>query len=174
LQPQPDHTTYEAPSSHTFSPNGLQDNSSEDILPIIPNDSSDVLSWSPPSPSSTESAETISLVETTLHISPDGMTSSKPEVPPSPSIVSLLTTMMVHIPDSNNEGSTYPHLSEDRTKGLNTTYSNQSIASAMGDDLQRSHWRVGNWTECSTSCGLGAMWRSVVCTARGNNTCDVS
>ncbi|XP_073474360.1 A disintegrin and metalloproteinase with thrombospondin motifs 7 [Aquarana catesbeiana] len=178
LQPAPDQTTYQTPSSRTFSPqtekNSLQDNSSQDILPNMSKDSSDVLSSSSPSPSSTDSAEIISLVRTTLHTRPDGMTSSKPEVPPSPSIVPFLTTITMHIPDSNNGESTYPHLNEDRTKGLNTTYSNQSISSPMGDELQRSHWRVGNWTECSTSCGLGAMWRTVACTAEGNNTCDAS
>lgn len=157
LQPGPDQTTHQTPSSRTFIPqtekNGLQDNSSQDILPSVPKDSSDVLSRSPPSPPSTDSAETISLVRTTLHTRPDGMTSSKPEVPPSPSILPFLTTVTMHIPDSNNGESTYPHLSEDRTKGLNTTYSNQSTSSPMGDDLRRSHWRVGNWTEVSLRDG---------------------
>ncbi|KAM4749056.1 A disintegrin and metalloproteinase with thrombospondin motifs 7 [Rhinophrynus dorsalis] len=37
---------------------------------------------------------------------------------------------------------------------------------------QNSHWDVGNWSECSTSCGLGAMWRPVRCKADGNETCD--
>ncbi|XP_018422895.1 PREDICTED: A disintegrin and metalloproteinase with thrombospondin motifs 7-like [Nanorana parkeri] len=176
-QPGPDQTAYATTSSQTFSPqkeNSLQDNFSPDFLPSKPKYSLDVFSWSSSTPSSTDSAEIISTVKTTLHASSDGMTSSNPYVTPSPPTVPFLTTVLMHIPDPNNEGSMYPHLSEDKTKSSNTTSSNRFILSPVGGDLQRSHWNVGNWTECSTSCGLGAMWRSVMCMAEGNNTCDTS
>ncbi|KAG7481568.1 hypothetical protein MATL_G00067570 [Megalops atlanticus] len=32
-------------------------------------------------------------------------------------------------------------------------------------------WVVGNWSECSTSCGLGAMWRTVVCSSSQESDC---
>ncbi|KAM5171006.1 A disintegrin and metalloproteinase with thrombospondin motifs 7 [Mantella aurantiaca] len=176
-QPGPDQT-YEIPSSRTFSPqkekNRIQDNYFLDILPGTPEVSSNVYSWSSPSPSFTDSAETTSSVKTILHTSLDGMTSSKSQVTTSSSTLPFLTTVMMPILDSNNEENTYPHLNENRSKALNTTYSKHSFFSPVGNDLKRSHWKVGNWTECSTSCGLGAMWRSVVCTAEGNNTCDTS
>ncbi|KAM9446411.1 A disintegrin and metalloproteinase with thrombospondin motifs 12-like [Clarias gariepinus] len=33
-------------------------------------------------------------------------------------------------------------------------------------------WVVGNWSECSTSCGLGAVWRSVVCSSGRDPDCS--
>ncbi|XP_053530456.1 A disintegrin and metalloproteinase with thrombospondin motifs 12 isoform X2 [Ictalurus punctatus] len=33
-------------------------------------------------------------------------------------------------------------------------------------------WVVGNWSECSTSCGLGAVWRSVVCSSGQDSDCS--
>ncbi|KAK6313416.1 hypothetical protein J4Q44_G00167630 [Coregonus suidteri] len=32
-------------------------------------------------------------------------------------------------------------------------------------------WVVGNWSECSTSCGLGAMWRPVLCSSQHESDC---
>ncbi|KAM4677814.1 A disintegrin and metalloproteinase with thrombospondin motifs 7 isoform 2-T2 [Discoglossus pictus] len=46
----------------------------------------------------------------------------------------------------------------------------QQLPSLDSRDAQKSYWEVGNWSECSTSCGLGAMWRSVVC--RAGESCD--
>ncbi|TRY71432.1 hypothetical protein DNTS_011669 [Danionella cerebrum] len=33
-------------------------------------------------------------------------------------------------------------------------------------------WEVGNWSECSTSCGLGAVWRSVSCSSEREEDCS--
>ncbi|XP_048854244.1 A disintegrin and metalloproteinase with thrombospondin motifs 12 isoform X1 [Brienomyrus brachyistius] len=33
-------------------------------------------------------------------------------------------------------------------------------------------WVVGNWSECSTSCGLGAMWRAVTCSSPQEALCS--
>ncbi|XP_030647560.1 A disintegrin and metalloproteinase with thrombospondin motifs 12-like [Chanos chanos] len=35
-------------------------------------------------------------------------------------------------------------------------------------------WIVGNWSKCSTSCGLGAVWRSVLCSAPQETDCDIT
>ncbi|KAL0979145.1 hypothetical protein UPYG_G00181320 [Umbra pygmaea] len=32
-------------------------------------------------------------------------------------------------------------------------------------------WVVGNWSECSTSCGLGAVWRPVLCSSQQDSDC---
>ncbi|XP_021551713.2 A disintegrin and metalloproteinase with thrombospondin motifs 12 isoform X2 [Neomonachus schauinslandi] len=34
-----------------------------------------------------------------------------------------------------------------------------------------AYWIVGNWSECSTSCGLGAYWRSVDCSTGTDSDC---
>ncbi|XP_004738116.2 A disintegrin and metalloproteinase with thrombospondin motifs 12 isoform X1 [Mustela putorius furo] len=34
-----------------------------------------------------------------------------------------------------------------------------------------AYWIAGNWSECSTSCGLGAYWRSVECSTGRDSDC---
>uniref|UniRef100_A0A803TW16 ADAM metallopeptidase with thrombospondin type 1 motif 7 n=1 Tax=Anolis carolinensis TaxID=28377 RepID=A0A803TW16_ANOCA len=35
-------------------------------------------------------------------------------------------------------------------------------------------WEAGNWSECSTTCGLGAMWRTVRCSAGKEEDCSAA
>ncbi|KAJ7994680.1 hypothetical protein DPEC_G00251990 [Dallia pectoralis] len=35
-------------------------------------------------------------------------------------------------------------------------------------------WRAGDWSACSTSCGLGAIWRQVICSAGLDSDCDLA
>ncbi|XP_036391450.1 A disintegrin and metalloproteinase with thrombospondin motifs 7 [Megalops cyprinoides] len=37
-----------------------------------------------------------------------------------------------------------------------------------------AYWTTGSWSACSTSCGLGAIWRSVLCSAGNDSHCDPS
>uniref|UniRef100_A0A671KWA6 A disintegrin and metalloproteinase with thrombospondin motifs 7-like n=1 Tax=Sinocyclocheilus anshuiensis TaxID=1608454 RepID=A0A671KWA6_9TELE len=37
-----------------------------------------------------------------------------------------------------------------------------------------AHWKKGNWSACSTSCGLGAIWRSVSCSTGDGSDCDLA
>ncbi|CAK6950782.1 LOW QUALITY PROTEIN: A disintegrin and metalloproteinase with thrombospondin motifs 12 [Scomber scombrus] len=32
-------------------------------------------------------------------------------------------------------------------------------------------WVIGNWSECSTTCGIGAIWRKVMCSTQNDNDC---
>ncbi|XP_031426378.1 A disintegrin and metalloproteinase with thrombospondin motifs 12 isoform X2 [Clupea harengus] len=52
-----------------------------------------------------------------------------------------------------------------------------STTSAYGNLNARDHigmdvfWVVGNWSECSTTCGLGAEWRALVCSSPQEADC---
>ncbi|XP_054468557.1 A disintegrin and metalloproteinase with thrombospondin motifs 7 [Anoplopoma fimbria] len=35
-----------------------------------------------------------------------------------------------------------------------------------------SYWVTGNWSACSTSCGLGAIWRTLACSTGSDSDCD--
>ncbi|CAL8243896.1 unnamed protein product [Lota lota] len=47
---------------------------------------------------------------------------------------------------------------------LPTPASNQTTVAA--------YWVVGNWSSCSTSCGLGAIWRRLACSTGTDSECD--
>ncbi|XP_070684446.1 A disintegrin and metalloproteinase with thrombospondin motifs 7 [Pempheris klunzingeri] len=35
-----------------------------------------------------------------------------------------------------------------------------------------AYWVTGNWSTCSTSCGLGAIWRTLACSTGSDSDCD--
>lgn len=37
-----------------------------------------------------------------------------------------------------------------------------------------AHWVPGNWSACSTSCGLGAIWRTLACSTGSDSDCDLA
>ncbi|XP_078533403.1 A disintegrin and metalloproteinase with thrombospondin motifs 12 isoform X2 [Lissotriton helveticus] len=37
---------------------------------------------------------------------------------------------------------------------------------------QQAFWIMGNWSECSTTCGLGAVWRDVYCSTMNSSHCQ--
>ncbi|XP_028614761.1 A disintegrin and metalloproteinase with thrombospondin motifs 7 isoform X2 [Grammomys surdaster] len=39
---------------------------------------------------------------------------------------------------------------------------------------KNASWQVGNWSQCSTTCGLGAIWRLVRCSSGHDEDCTLS
>lgn len=39
---------------------------------------------------------------------------------------------------------------------------------------KNASWQVGNWSQCSTTCGLGAIWRLVRCSSGNDEDCTLS
>lgn len=44
--------------------------------------------------------------------------------------------------------------------------------SASTQATTTAYWVTGNWSACSTSCGLGAIWRTLTCSTGSNSDCD--
>nr|XP_019955083.1 PREDICTED: A disintegrin and metalloproteinase with thrombospondin motifs 7 [Paralichthys olivaceus] len=44
--------------------------------------------------------------------------------------------------------------------------------SAATPPTTAAHWVAANWSACSTSCGLGAIWRSLACSTGSDSDCD--
>ncbi|XP_029797138.1 A disintegrin and metalloproteinase with thrombospondin motifs 12 [Suricata suricatta] len=73
----------------------------------------------------------------------------------------------------NQTQSSEPVLTEEDAKsliaeGFLLNASNYKQVSTGGSP---AYWVVGNWSECSTTCGLGAYWRSVECSTQIDSDC---
>ncbi|XP_066471221.1 A disintegrin and metalloproteinase with thrombospondin motifs 12 [Tiliqua scincoides] len=42
----------------------------------------------------------------------------------------------------------------------------------LGSSHSEVYWVLGNWSKCSTTCGVGAFWRSVECSTKNDADCD--
>ncbi|XP_050970725.1 A disintegrin and metalloproteinase with thrombospondin motifs 7 [Labeo rohita] len=48
------------------------------------------------------------------------------------------------------------------------------VMPSLSPSASPAHWKKGNWSACSTSCGLGAIWRSVSCSTGDDSDCDIA
>ncbi|KAM9392813.1 A disintegrin and metalloproteinase with thrombospondin motifs 12-like [Pholidichthys leucotaenia] len=80
--------------------------------------------------------------------------SSRAQKPPSKS-------KAVH-PKSQNQQSGHPKSSSNSDKN------NLKTREKVSMDV---FWVVGNWSECSTTCGIGAIWRTVKCSSQTDEDC---
>uniref|UniRef100_A0A3P9NKJ1 ADAM metallopeptidase with thrombospondin type 1 motif 7 n=1 Tax=Poecilia reticulata TaxID=8081 RepID=A0A3P9NKJ1_POERE len=46
------------------------------------------------------------------------------------------------------------------------------VQTSASPDAGPAFWVTGNWSTCSTSCGLGAVWRTLVCSTGSESDCD--
>ncbi|XP_067401591.1 A disintegrin and metalloproteinase with thrombospondin motifs 12 [Emydura macquarii macquarii] len=62
------------------------------------------------------------------------------------------------------------HSTVSERKLLNATELDYArMSSSLHDDV---HGIVGNWSECSTTCGVGAFWRHVECSSKNESDCQ--
>ncbi|XP_042344921.1 A disintegrin and metalloproteinase with thrombospondin motifs 12 [Plectropomus leopardus] len=54
---------------------------------------------------------------------------------------------------------------------VSSSVSDQSNLMAREPVSMDLFWVVGNWSECSTTCGIGAIWRTVVCSSQNDEDC---
>ncbi|XP_026096265.1 A disintegrin and metalloproteinase with thrombospondin motifs 12 [Carassius auratus] len=52
-----------------------------------------------------------------------------------------------------------------------TTTDDYGNLNARDPISRNAFWKVGNWSDCSTTCGLGAVWRSVACSSEREEDC---
>ncbi|XP_055070874.2 A disintegrin and metalloproteinase with thrombospondin motifs 7 [Misgurnus anguillicaudatus] len=55
-----------------------------------------------------------------------------------------------------------------------TSSDSSSSSRLVPSSSSPANWRQGNWSACSTSCGLGAIWRSVSCSTGNETDCDLA
>ncbi|XP_074788776.1 A disintegrin and metalloproteinase with thrombospondin motifs 12 [Athene noctua] len=79
------------------------------------------------------------------------------------------------LPDTSTQSSALEHALRKQSATsegvlMNVTENSHLIASNKlpGD----AYWIVGNWSECSTTCGMGAFWRHVECSSKNTSHCQ--
>ncbi|XP_069736178.1 A disintegrin and metalloproteinase with thrombospondin motifs 12 isoform X3 [Phaenicophaeus curvirostris] len=84
----------------------------------------------------------------------------------------------IRLPDtitSNTQSSVLEHAVRNQSATLEgvltnvTEISHLLTSSSLPAD---AYWVVGNWSECSTTCGLGAFWRHVECSSGNTSHCQ--
>ncbi|XP_042681558.1 A disintegrin and metalloproteinase with thrombospondin motifs 12 [Centrocercus urophasianus] len=81
-----------------------------------------------------------------------------------PDIVTSSTQLLVNKHALKNHMETSERIVMNVTESSLLTISN----SLPGD----AYWIVGNWSECSTTCGMGAFWRHVECSSKNVSHCQ--
>ncbi|XP_053277786.1 A disintegrin and metalloproteinase with thrombospondin motifs 12 [Pleuronectes platessa] len=72
-------------------------------------------------------------------------------------------------PSSRAKGSKNPN--QRPGSPVSSSPSDQSPGMARQPVSRDISWVVGNWSECSTTCGIGAIWRTVVCSSPNDEDC---
>ncbi|NXI45019.1 ATS12 metalloproteinase, partial [Galbula dea] len=113
------------------------------------------------------------------------------EVTTPQALGTVMTTVFGHVPRAHSENrgemklpnivtsstqlSAHEHVLSNRsvtpeTVLMNGTENSRLITSnnLPGD----AYWIAGNWSECSTTCGMGVFWRHVECSSRNTSLCQ--
>uniref|UniRef100_G3NKU5 ADAM metallopeptidase with thrombospondin type 1 motif, 12 n=1 Tax=Gasterosteus aculeatus aculeatus TaxID=481459 RepID=G3NKU5_GASAC len=105
-----------------------------------------------------------------------------PNVASSRSTVTIVKLKKPAVTPNKNNPS--PRAKKPSSKGSHSKGQNQQAESAMSSSISDQSnlrarepismdvfWVVGNWSECSTTCGIGAIWRTVVCSSQKDEDC---
>ncbi|XP_009893025.1 PREDICTED: A disintegrin and metalloproteinase with thrombospondin motifs 12 [Charadrius vociferus] len=122
--------------------------------------------------------------------SPTSHTTTKIPKPESAS-VTVMPTVFGHVPRDQTDNRREMKLpdtvtSSTQSSALEHALRNQSTTSegVLTNVTETSHlitsnnlpgdsyWIVGNWSECSTTCGIGAFWRHVECSSGNTSHCQ--
>ncbi|XP_029296255.1 A disintegrin and metalloproteinase with thrombospondin motifs 12-like [Cottoperca gobio] len=73
--------------------------------------------------------------------------------------------------NSSSKGSGSKSQNQRPVNPMSSSVSDQSNLMARVPVSMDMFWVVGNWSECSTTCGIGAIWRTVVCSSQNDEDC---
>uniref|UniRef100_A0A3Q2QED6 ADAM metallopeptidase with thrombospondin type 1 motif, 12 n=1 Tax=Fundulus heteroclitus TaxID=8078 RepID=A0A3Q2QED6_FUNHE len=105
------------------------------------------------------------------------ITAAPPQVPfidvkkPSPTTKKNTSTSRTKKPSSRSKGSHFNGQKQQPRTPQSSSTSDQSNLMAREPVSMDVYWVVGNWSECSTTCGIGAVWRTVVCSSENEADC---
>ncbi|GAA6226448.1 A disintegrin and metalloproteinase with thrombospondin motifs 12-like [Lates japonicus] len=74
-------------------------------------------------------------------------------------------------PSSRPKGSRSKSPNQQPGSPMSSSASDQSNLLAREPVSMDIFWVVGNWSKCSTTCGIGAIWRTVTCSSHNDEDC---
>ncbi|AWP07440.1 hypothetical protein SMAX5B_010491 [Scophthalmus maximus] len=74
-------------------------------------------------------------------------------------------------PPSRSKGSHPKSPNHQPESPMSSSTGDQSNLMAREPVRRDIFWVVGNWSECSTTCGIGAIWRTVMCSSQSDEDC---
>lgn len=74
-------------------------------------------------------------------------------------------------PSSSSKGSHTKNKNQRPEDPTSSSVSDKSKQMAREPVSMDIFWVVGNWSECSTTCGIGAIWRTVTCSSKNDEDC---
>uniref|UniRef100_A0A8D2L4F7 ADAM metallopeptidase with thrombospondin type 1 motif 12 n=1 Tax=Varanus komodoensis TaxID=61221 RepID=A0A8D2L4F7_VARKO len=85
------------------------------------------------------------------------------------------TSSVSEAPVKTTEGplvwdTTTPKSQDSAFRTLPNVSDQRSAKEPMNSHLD-AYWMLGNWSECSTTCGVGAFWRMVECSTKNDSDC---
>ncbi|XP_069563959.1 A disintegrin and metalloproteinase with thrombospondin motifs 12-like [Brachyistius frenatus] len=81
------------------------------------------------------------------------------------------STSRAKTPSSRSKGSRSKSQNQQPGSPKSSSPSDQSNLIAREPVSMDIFWVVGNWSECSTTCGTGAIWRTVMCSSQSDDDC---
>ncbi|KAK9394164.1 A disintegrin and metalloproteinase with thrombospondin motifs 7 [Crotalus adamanteus] len=87
----------------------------------------------------------------------------KVEADPQETLPDLFPTTDLEVKLAN-QGSTFPTVGQEYEK----------VHDNVQGTVLNASWEAGNWSGCSTTCGLGAVWRVVHCSTGKEDDCDLT
>ncbi|KAM3939316.1 A disintegrin and metalloproteinase with thrombospondin motifs 12 [Leptodactylus fuscus] len=108
------------------------------------------------------------MTEMSSSLSPMETTESPPEST-SPEDLSEQDPELIDL--ANHDQSPLPDLSMNETYNILNSTAIENNTGSSGNKTRPVHWIVGDWSECSTTCGVGAFWRNVECSSGDEDDC---
>ncbi|XP_015273981.1 PREDICTED: A disintegrin and metalloproteinase with thrombospondin motifs 7 [Gekko japonicus] len=75
---------------------------------------------------------------------------------------------------TDSDGVLGPRLNTEKQQEVEGEEASSLAPSATVTPVPGARWEAGNWSECSTTCGLGAIWRTVRCSSGVEADCGAT
>ncbi|XP_044132344.1 A disintegrin and metalloproteinase with thrombospondin motifs 12 isoform X2 [Bufo gargarizans] len=88
-----------------------------------------------------------------------------------PEMIDLANHDQLPTPSLNTSHEVSPDINMSYNQSILNSTTSGNITESSENKTSPVYWIVGDWSECSTTCGLGAFWRNVECSTGNEADC---